>query len=62
MSSAATVPPFAFTARFERALASRTCVKFASMLPYRKPRPPQRSYRPLFLRASIHPLRGRSAT
>jgi hypothetical protein len=28
--------PFAFTARFERGMAPRTCDKFASMLPYRK--------------------------
>ena len=28
--------PFAFTARFERALALRTCDKFVSMLPYRE--------------------------
>ncbi len=28
--------PFAFTARFERAAAPRTCDKFASMLPYRE--------------------------
>jgi hypothetical protein len=28
--------PFALTAGFERAVASRTCVKFASMLPYRE--------------------------
>ena len=26
--------PFAFTARFERVMAPRTCDKFASMLPY----------------------------
>ena len=31
-----TAGPFAFTARFERALASRTCAKFASLLPYRE--------------------------
>jgi Protein of unknown function (DUF3830) len=31
-----TVGPFAFTARFERAVAPRTCAKFASMLPYRE--------------------------
>ena len=28
--------PFAFTARFERAAAPRTCDTFASMLPYRE--------------------------
>jgi hypothetical protein len=28
--------PFAFTARFERTVASRTCARFASMLPYRE--------------------------
>ncbi len=28
--------PFAFTARFERAAAPRTCDNFASMLPYRE--------------------------
>ena len=30
-----TAGPFALTARFERAVAPRTCDKFASMLPYR---------------------------
>jgi Protein of unknown function (DUF3830) len=29
-----TAGPFAFTARFERAVAPRTCDKFAGMLPY----------------------------
>ena len=31
-----TAGPFAFTARFERAAAPRSCAKFASMLPYRE--------------------------
>jgi hypothetical protein len=31
-----TAGPFALTARFERAVAPRTCDKFASMLPYRE--------------------------
>jgi Protein of unknown function (DUF3830) len=31
-----TAGPYAFTARFERAAAPRTCAKFASMLPYRE--------------------------
>jgi len=31
-----TAGPFAFTARFERAAAPRTCDTFASMLPYRE--------------------------
>ena len=31
-----TAGSFAFTARFERAAAPRTCAKFASMLPYRE--------------------------
>jgi Protein of unknown function (DUF3830) len=31
-----TAGTFAFTARFERALAPLTCAKFASMLPYRE--------------------------
>lgn len=31
-----TAGPFAFTARFERAVAPRTCEKFASMLPYQE--------------------------
>jgi hypothetical protein len=31
-----TAGPFAFTARFERTAAPRTCDKFASMLPYRE--------------------------
>jgi len=31
-----TAGPFALTARFERAVAPRTCGKFASMLPYRE--------------------------
>jgi hypothetical protein len=31
-----TAGPFAFTARFERAAAPRTCHKFAGMLPYRE--------------------------
>ena len=31
-----TAGPYAFTARFERTAAPRTCAKFASMLPYRE--------------------------
>ncbi len=31
-----TAGPFAFVARFERALAPRTCERFAAMLPYRE--------------------------
>jgi hypothetical protein len=31
-----TAGPFAFTARFERAAAPRSCDKFAGMLPYRE--------------------------
>jgi len=31
-----TAGPFAFAARFERAVAPRTCDKFAGMLPYRE--------------------------
>ena len=31
-----TTGPYAFTARFERTAAPRTCAKFASMLPYRE--------------------------